>query len=228
MIRAMKAYLKTAVLFWSIAATVLCGVPSLLGVEPQAVYFHTHTKKAVEGNVYNAGSDTGIVMVHGARFTADDWHGLAVKLSDAGYTCLSIDVQSDTEDTEHDKQRIRVEIRAAIRYLQNHGCTKIVLAGAGSAAPHIARISNSEAEGRITAVILFSPEYGSKLKSESTKKLILYSSGEQFAGHIRAYYQSLPEPKKQIIYPGSDQSLQILNSKYTVLAMNDILRFLQQ
>lgn len=227
MIRAMKASLKTVVLLWSIAAAVLCGVPSLLGVEPQAAYFHTHAKKTVKGYVYNAGSDTGIVMVHGARFTADDWHGLAVKLSDAGYTCLTIDVRNDTESEPNEKQQVHAEIRAAIRYLQHHGCTNIILAGADSVAPYIVRISNNEAEGRITAVILFSPVSGAKLKGESTKKLILYSSSEQFADHIRAYYRSLPEPKKQIAYPGSDQSLEILNSKYTVLVMNDILRFLQ-
>jgi pimeloyl-ACP methyl ester carboxylesterase len=108
------------------------------------------------------GADSGVVLVHMAGRSGDDWKFVAEKLGRGGLSTVSIDLRghgasatSDEPLTETDYAAMEGDVEAAIAWLRESGTTAVACAGASLGANLCVRVAARDP--KIVNLVMLSP-----------------------------------------------------------------------
>ncbi len=117
--------------------------------------------------VYNPvkSATRGVVLVHMAGRSAEDWAFIATKLNQSGVATLAVDLRghggnvsptsSPTTLTEADYQKMQKDVAAAVAHLRKQGVTDVSLMGASIGANLCLQVA--AADPNIKSVVMLSP-----------------------------------------------------------------------
>jgi pimeloyl-ACP methyl ester carboxylesterase len=210
---------------------------SVSATPPEPVSFSTEDGGMVYADLYGDGK-SGIVLVHGGRFTKESWKEQVPILVDAGFRVLAIDLrgrgQSRGPQTEDD-DGLRFDVLAAIRFLRASGTSIVSVIGASFGGGAAAEASIMTEPGEIDRLILLAHSPIDEPEQMKGRKLFILTRDDARGEartprlpEIRDQYERAPEPKQLVLLDGSAHAQLIFESQESDRLMREILRFLSE
>jgi pimeloyl-ACP methyl ester carboxylesterase len=204
---------------------------------PDPVSFSTEDGGTVYADLYGGGK-SGIVLVHGGRFTKESWKEQVPILVDAGFRLLAIDLrgrgQSRGPQTEDD-DGTRFDVLAAIRFLRASGTDSVSVIGASFGGGAAAEASIMTEPGEIDCLILLAHSPIDQPGQMKGRKLFILTRDDARGEartprlpEIRDQYEKAPEPKQLVLLDGSAHAQLIFETEQSDRLMREILRFLSE
>ena len=145
-----------------------------------------------------------VVFVPGAIFNKESWFFLAERLQKKNVASLSLD--GKTPDV----------VLSAIKYLQGKGFKKIGLVGASMGGAAVLNALDRQTDASINKVIALAPAGGKPIKSPKLKKLFIVARDDRLGLYsvVKKLYEGSSEPKKFVVYAGTEHAQQLFNSSH--------------
>lgn len=213
----------------SIAVLVLVG---LAGAQ-QSVSFMTEDGGMVHADLYGEGN-RGIVLAHGGRRTKSDWEKQARTLVSAGFRVIAFDFRGHglSRAGRAGGDGVRFDVRAAVRWLREHGASTVSVVGASFGGWAAAQASVEAPTGQIDPLVILAGEVDQPEKVKVRKLFIVTRDDANDAGprlpRIQKQYERAPDPKELVVLEGSAHAQFVFETDQGDRLMNEILRFLTQ
>ncbi|HKT40147.1 MAG TPA: alpha/beta fold hydrolase [Ktedonobacterales bacterium] len=178
-----------------------------LAVPSHAVEFTTPDGLRLGGTLYGSGT-VGVALSHQSDGTQNQWSGFARQLAAHGYMALAFDFRGrNTSEGPADTAKEDIDLRAAIRFLQSQGATRIALMGAslgGAVTLRVAATESVVAVATLSAVATMPTQEVTDdiIKAIKAPKLFINSTLDYAADATQHMYDVAPPPKQIHLYPG--------------------------
>lgn len=145
-----------------------------------------------------------VIFVPGAVYNKESWYFLAERIQKMNVASLSLD--GKTPDV----------VLSAIKLMQEKGFKKIGLVGGSMGGAAILNALDRETDAAINKVIALAPAGGKSIKSQKIKKLFIVARQDRLGLYpvVKKLYESSSEPKKFVVFEGSDHAQQLFNSSH--------------
>jgi alpha-beta hydrolase superfamily lysophospholipase len=179
----------------------------------QLVSFTAEDGVKLAGTLFLAKGDTAVVLAHMGIADQKSWQPFAGHIAGRGYTALTFDFRcyglSDCGKMGQSESLFTQDMRAAIRFLREHGLKRITCMGAsmgGTACMNAAL--DEELAGMVviasTSPLYMGKQYPEDLVNPAMPKLFIVAAKDRYAQVVSAtssLYDKSPEPKKLKIFP---------------------------
>ncbi len=200
----------------------------------ETVDFTTEDGVKLSGSLYGSGKTAVVLSAICSKDGKDDWIDLALKLKNQGYTVLSYYYRgfglSEGTFTVTD---LELDIAAAVQYVQSRGADKLVLVG-GSCGGTISAIQATKTKAEALVILASGQNIegmgtsDEQLQTLDIPKLFLSAQDEPGASEIQAFYDKMPEPKEQHLYPGTVHATGLFLTEYGSDFTQRILDFIEK
>lgn len=165
---------------------------------------------------FDGGNGQAVIFVPGAVYHKESWYFLAERLLKLKVASLSLD--GKTPDV----------VLSAIRYLQEKGFKKISLVGGSMGGAAILNALDRETDASINKVITLAPAGGKPIKSQTIKKLFIVARHDRLGLYpvVKKLYENSSEPKKFVVYEGTEHAQQLFKSSHKVELTKLIVDFI--
>lgn len=182
-------------------------MPSAPGIKITKVSFTTEDGVELSGRLFGQGK-TGVVLCHMYPADQRSWWDFASLLAGKKYAALTFDFRGYGESQgKKEIAKIYLDVRAALKFLQDQGAEKVFLIGAsmgGTASLIVA------AEEKVAGVITLSApdafrglDAREAVKKVTAPKLFIAAEGDSYAaGSARFFFEQAPEPRSLHIFSG--------------------------
>jgi pimeloyl-ACP methyl ester carboxylesterase len=191
----------------------------------QIVSFTAEDGVKLAGNLFLAKGDTAVVLAHMGIADQKSWRSFAGHIAGRGFTALTFDFRcfglSDCGKMGQSESLFTQDIRAAIRFLREHGLKRIACMGAsmgGTACMNAAL--DEELAGMVviasTAPLYMGKQYPEDLINPAMPKLFIVADKDRYAQVVPAIsslYDRSPEPKKLRTFPGTVHGTELFDTE---------------
>ncbi len=192
----------------------------------QIVSFTAEDGVKLSGTLFLAKGDTAVVLAHMGIADQKSWQPFAGHIAGRGFTALTFDFRcfglSDCGKMGQSESLFTQDIRAAIRFLREHGLKRIACMGAsmgGTACMNAAL--DEELAGMVviasTAPLCMGKQYPEDLVNPAMPKLFIVADKDRYAQVVPAIsslYDRSPEPKKLKTFPGTVHGTELFGTEY--------------
>ena len=184
------------------------------------VSFTTEDDLTIKGRLFGSG-ETAVVFAHMYPNDQQAWWGFATEAAGQGYAALTFDFRGYGETGgSKDIAYIDRDLAAAVRYLRENGCQRVILVGAsmgGTAALKVA--ARDEFKGLVAGVVAVSAPQAFQglvalddVADIKVPMLFVASEGDGVAFEsLEAFYDRATGPKEQQVYPGDAHGTELLD-----------------
>jgi dienelactone hydrolase len=169
-----------------------------------AVEIRTENGNTSSAAYFDGKNGQVVIFVPGAVFNKESWFFLAERLQKKNVASLSLD--GKTPD----------DVLSSIRYLKEKGFKKIGLVGGSVGGAAVLDALARKTDTRINKVIALAPAGGKPIKSKVIKKLFIVAKNDSLGLYedVKKLYESSSDPKKFIVFKGSEHAQHLFNSSH--------------
>jgi pimeloyl-ACP methyl ester carboxylesterase len=216
------------------------GSPVVSQDKPEAQVKHVSFATADGGLIYAdlyGGSDQGLVLAHGGRFTKESWQPQAQFFARAGFRVLAFDFRGFGKshgpgDSDMFTAPMQLDVLAAVRYLRSQGAKTVAVMGGSFGGTAAADASIASSTGEINRLILLAAAGNGAAEQIKAPLLVIVARDDANAEgprlpHIRAWFDKAPQPKELVVLDGSAHAQFLFQTDQSDRVMKEVLRFLR-
>lgn len=209
-------------------------------VPSEAITFTTEDDLTIAGTLFGIG-DVAVLLLHMGLGSVDQhsWHPFARLLAEAGYTALAIDFRGRgaSEDSYSGGLATNLMIkdaRAAVKFLQERGYSRLVCMGASMGGTTCLRLAlEGDLEGVVVIASTMSVGKDNRVTAEDLRQLAipkLFIVGNRdtqlVVSDMSIMYSVAQEPKEEIIYDNAAHGTNLFLGPYGDDLRQRLLEFL--
>ena len=206
----------------------------------QLVSFTAEDGVKLAGTLFLAKGDTAVVLAHMGIADQKSWQPFAGHIAGRGFTALTFDFRcyglSDCGKMGQSESLFTQDMRAAIRFLREHGLKRITCMGAsmgGTACMNAAL--DEELAGMVviasTSPLYMGKQYPEDLVNPAMPKLFIVAAKDRYAQVVPAassLYDKSPEPKKLKIFSGTVHGTELFDTESGAEFRDLLTRFMEE